>query len=200
MSGAASGDEAMSDAAIDKTLPGISPEAFDSIESLRAAGFDGFSPVGDLSGSRCAEVPVARGVFLVVREPALPPRIMPSSAAGLYRGKRPSEKVEMLTEKWVPGAIVLYVGLAAGTGVRGQLQQRIKRSIRFGGGANIAAAGGRYIWQLADHRKLLFAWLPSEEPEALEARWLAAFMQRYGVTPFANMSEEPPVAEETDQE
>lgn len=168
----------------------VSPEWFDSVESLRTAGFDGFATVNDLLGSRCGEVPVARGVYIVVREPSLPPKFMPSSAAGLFRGKKATEKIEVLTPEWVTGAIVLYVGQAGGTGVRGQLQQRIKRYIRFGSGKSVAHWGGRFIWQLADHRKLRFAWLPDDAPAGLEARLLAAFEARYGALPFANLRAE----------
>jgi hypothetical protein len=174
----------------------LGAEVFASIESLRAAGFEGFSTVADLAGSRCAEVPVALGVYLVVREPAPAPKFMPSSAAGTFRGQKPHVKPEVLAEKWVPDAIVLYVGQAGGTGVRGQLQQRIKRLIRFGSGKSVAHWGGRYVWQLADHRRLRLAWLPSEEPAALEARLLAAFESRYGALPFANLREEPATGDE----
>jgi hypothetical protein len=173
----------------------LSADVFDSIESLRAVGFDGFATVAELAGSRCAEVPVARGVYLVVREPALPPKFMPSSAAGMFRGQKASVKPETLAEKWVRDAIVLYVGQAGGTGVRGQLQQRIKRYIRFGSGKSVAHWGGRYVWQLADHRRLRFAWMPSEEPAALEARMLEVFAARFGALPFANLREESGAAD-----
>ena len=172
------------------TATDVSGAIFDSIDTLRAAGFDGFGSVNDLMGSRCAEVPVARGVYVVVREPALPPRFMPSSAAGMFRGKMATVKVEELTKKWVANAIVLYVGQAGGTGVRSQLQQRIKRYIRFGSGKSVAHWGGRFVWQLADHRKLRFAWLPEDQPAGLEARLLAAFETRYSALPFANLRAE----------
>ena len=143
-------------------MTAITAASLDSIEALTAAGFEGFVPVGDLARSGCMEVPVERGVYAIVREPADAPRIMPSSQAGRYRGEKPTVKPEILEKKWVPGAVVLYVAAADGTGVRNQLQQRIKRMIRYGGGANIGAAAGRYVWQLADHRKLKFAWLPAQ--------------------------------------
>jgi len=176
----------------------IDPASLDSIDALRAAGFEGFATVADLARSGCLEVPVARGVYVIVREPADPPRIMPSSMAGRYRNENPSVKPDVLEAKWVPGAVVLYVAAADGTGVRNQLQQRIKRSIRFGGGAAIGAAGGRYVWQLADHRKLVFAWRLTEEAPALAARMLAAFEARFGALPFANLPG-PPAAEESDE-
>ncbi|MEO5616900.1 MAG: hypothetical protein ABIS67_03940 [Candidatus Eisenbacteria bacterium] len=180
----------MNDPSPGMPAPAYAPDLFDSIDTLRAGGFDGFATVNDLIGSRCAEVPVTRGVYLVVREPALPPRFMPSSSAGLFRGQKASVKVEVLTGKWVADAIVLYVGQAGGTGVRSQLQQRIKRYIRFGSGKSVNHWNGRYVWQLADHRKLRFAWLAEDQPAGLEARLLEAFEARYAALPFANLRTE----------
>jgi hypothetical protein len=160
---------------------------FSSIDGLRAAGFEGFSSFADLDGSRCTEVPVARGVYVVLRTSEAPPRFMPSSSAPHWRGMNPSVAIEALTEKWVPGAIVLYIGEAGGSGVRGQLQQRIKRRLRFAKGASVGAWGGRYLWQLADARSLRFAWKPCDDPKQEEAGLLAAFAARYGTLPFANL-------------
>lgn len=165
-------------------------EALDSIESLRAADFTGFATVADLAGSRCAEVPVARGVYVIVRETALPPLFMERSVAGHYRGGDPSMEVETLAERWVAGAIVLFIGAAGGTGVRGQLQQRIKRHLRFGGGAAIAARGGRLVWQLRDHRALRFGWMACDDAGERAAELRAAFQRRYGAPPFANEAED----------
>jgi hypothetical protein len=163
---------------------------FDTIEELRAIGFEGFATVSDLIGSRCAEVPVARGVYVVVRDGTAPPRFLPRSGAGHFRGQDPTVPVAELEARWIPGAILLYVGEAGGTGVRGQLQQRIKRRLRFAQGARVGAWGGRTLWQLADHRSLRFAWMPCEDPRGAEAHLLAAFQRRHGALPFANLSTE----------
>ena len=179
-------------------LPSITAASLASIEGLQALGFEGFATVTDLARSNCLEVPVARGVYVVVREPADPPRFMPGSAAGTFRGQKPHVKVEVLEKKWVPGAIVLYVGQAGGTGVRGQLQQRIKRRIRFGSGKSVAAWGGRYVWQLADHRSHRFGWKECEDPLGWERRLLDTFKRHYGALPFANLKEEL-LQEETEE-
>lgn len=162
----------------------------DSVDSLRAAGFAGFATVAGLAGSRCAEVPVARGVYVIVREPALPPLFMSRSVAGHYRGRDPSRPVDTLTGRWVAAATVLFIGEAGGTGVRGQLQQRIKRHLRFGGGAAIGAEGGSFVWQLRDHRALRFGWMVCDDPGERAAELRAAFRGRYGAAPFANEEED----------
>jgi hypothetical protein len=165
-------------------------EALGSIESLRAAGFAGFATAAELAGSHGVEVPVARGVYVIAREPALPPEFMPRSVAGHYRGHDPSVPIEALTKRWVAGAIVLFIGAASGAGVRGQLQQRIKRQIRFGGGAAIGARDGRFVWQLRDHRALRFGWMACGDAGERATEIRAAFLERYGAIPFANEAED----------
>src|SRR4051794_31538823 len=93
-------------------VPEITPDSLASTDGLRALGFAGFATVADLARSGCLEVPIARGVYIVVREPADPPRLMPSSGAGRYRGENPSVKPAVLEKKWVPGAVLLYVAVA----------------------------------------------------------------------------------------
>jgi hypothetical protein len=165
---------------------------FDSVAQLREHGFAGFRSVATLRDSRCLEVPVERGVYIVVRDYDGAPEFLARSVAPPFRGQDPTLPLEALNEKWVPGARVLYVGRASGPGVRSLLQQRIKRYIRFGQGRVVAHWGGRLIWQLRDHRSLLFAWLltPDQDPAAVEARLQAGFVERYGALPFANLKQE----------
>lgn len=166
--------------------------AFDSVARLRDQGFEGFLSVATLRDSRCLEVPVERGVYIAVRDYEGPPEFLARSVAPRFRGQDPTLTLDQLNPRWVPGALVLYVGRAPGPGVRSLLQQRIKRYIRFGQGRVVAHYGGRLIWQLRDHRSLLFAWrtAPDEDPGAAEARLLAAFRERYGALPFANQGQE----------
>jgi hypothetical protein len=165
---------------------------FDSVARLRDHGFEGFLSVAKLRDSRCLEVPVERGVYIVVRDHDGPPDFLTRSVAPHFRGKDPTLPPQKLNEKWVTGALVLYIGRACGPGVRSLLQQRVKRCIRFGEGRVVAHYGGRLIWQLRDHRSLLFAWAttPDQEPAAIEARLRAAFVATYGRPPFANLTEE----------
>ena len=163
---------------------------FGSVAALRAAGFDGFVSIADLRRSGSLEVPVENGVYLVLRLSPEAPAFMERSAGGHYRGEDPSLKIEALTEKWVPGAIVLFIGRAAGTGVRGKLQQRIKRYVRFGQGAAIAHDGGHLAFQLRDHSRLLVAWKATPDAELDQARLQLAFTEHYGAPPFAQPEQE----------
>jgi len=59
----------------------------------------------------------------------------------------------------------------------------------FGRGRPVEHWGGRLIWQLESHAELLVCWrTTSEEPRQVEELMLAAFKDRYGRLPFANLS------------
>jgi hypothetical protein len=159
---------------------------------LRDLGFGGFRSVSHLRQTRCLEVPVERGVYVVARDTTAPPEFLARSVGGWFRQQDPSVAVEVLKEKWVEGAQVLYLGRARGPGVRSLLQQRVKRHIRFGQGKAVGHAGGRYIWQMRDHLALQVAWLPTpdQDPAGLESELLAGFLLAYGRVPFANLRAE----------
>jgi hypothetical protein len=162
---------------------------FRSVARLREYGFQGFLSVARLRESLCVEVPVARGVYVVVRDTLLPPKFLEHSVGGRFRQMDPTISVEALSERWVHDAMVLYIGRARGPGVRSLLQQRVKRYVRFGQGRAVGHYGGRFIWQLRDHRALLMAWMPTgdEDPAAAEARLQSAFLASHHRLPFANL-------------
>jgi hypothetical protein len=161
----------------------------DDIARLEREGFQGFRTVARLRESHCLEVPVARGVYVVVREASERPEFLARSVGGRFRGQDPTVPVETLEAKWVDGAAVLYVGRARGPGVRSLLRQRVKRMIRFGQGRVVGHRGGRYVWQLRDHAALRFAWYATgeDDPARVEAALLERFALRHGALPFANL-------------
>ncbi len=153
---------------------------------LEAEGFTGFVTNGQLHAERCERVPDERGVYVLVRDSVAPAEFMVRSTAPVWRGEDPTRPIDELQQRWVLGAQLLYVGRAAGTGVRGRLHQRIKRLLRFGHGKVVAHWGGRFVWQLRDHAGVRVAWKPCDDPAAECARLLARFTGHYGVPPFAN--------------
>ncbi len=163
----------------------------ESRASLEAAGFAGFSAVATLLLDRCERIPVSRGVYVVTRDPSHPHAFRATSPAGHYRGVDPTLPVETLAKRWIDGASVLYIGVAPGSGVRALLQQCIKRTVRFGGGAAIAHPGGAALWQLEGSMQLRFAWKPlDEDPHAQAEALLAEFVARHGRAPFAQHDRE----------
>ena len=155
------------------------PTRFDR-EALEAVGFTSFLPVAQLRRS-LAEVPLAGGVYVVVRPSTEPPHFHVVGSGGRFNGEDPNVPLATLRAKWVPGASVVYIGRA------GSLLERVGSLIRFGAGHAAAHRGGRYLWQLADAADLVVAWRPEDEPERAEAALLDAFRAQHGVLPFANL-------------
>lgn len=62
----------------------------DTVGSLREAGFWGFRSADDLTRSGLAEVPDVSGVYMVARDPTLPPVFAPMSVGGHFKQKDPT--------------------------------------------------------------------------------------------------------------
>lgn len=151
------------------------------------SGFTGWVPFALLP---TAGVPAEPGVYVVVRPSDEPPMFLDVSPAGHFKGKDPTVTVAELAALWVPGERVVYIGKAnAGANGKRHLRKRLDEYRRFGAGEPIGRSGGRRIWQLADHDRLLVGWRATDDADAatIETKMLAEFRARYGRLPFANM-------------
>ena len=159
---------------------------------LEAEGFEGFFTVGRLHSEGCDGLPNEPGVYAMVREWLAPPEFLVRSIAPVWRGQDPTQPIEALRERWVPGAQVVYLGRAPGPGVRSLLRQKVKRYLRFGHGKVVGHWDGRFVWQLRDHAGLRVAWktTDAEDVSPTEARLRTRFREHYGVLPFANSQDE----------
>jgi hypothetical protein len=156
-----------------------------TIDVLGDETFDGFVTFEELRDDASA-VPFSGGDYVVVRRAKLPPTFLAESCGGHFRGRNPTELVDVLERKWVDKASVLYVGKSD------VLRRRLQQYAKFGAGRPIGHWGGRYIWQLSDSDQLLVAWKAcgeDETPGHLEAHLAGRFKKIYGRLPFANIAD-----------
>lgn len=164
---------------------------FETIETIKDAGFGGFRSFAQLMRSGCAEVPDVSGIYMVVRDPTALPVFSSKSKGGHFKGKDPTVELTILERNWVCGAAVLYIGQAGGRGSSSTLRKRLKRYLRFGAGQPVGHWGGRLIWQLEDVDSLLFCWRPAVGVDAreLERELIQEFANNFGTRPFANLQD-----------
>jgi hypothetical protein len=152
--------------------------------ALEQRGFTGFVTFDQLADS---DVPLASGVYAILRCSTAPVAFVASSPAGVINGKDPSVSLADLTAAWVEGVEVVYIGKASAGRGRG-LRKRLDEYRRHGLGGRARHWGGRYIWQLTDAADLLVAWklTGTHDPGPVEADLIAEFMADTGRRPFAN--------------
>ncbi|WP_157439557.1 hypothetical protein [Aeromicrobium sp. Root344] len=151
-----------------------------TVGALQAAGFEGFVPLLTLN---LPEVPDEPGVYCVVRPDSDAVQFLEESVAGWWKDRDPSVTAQVLEEAWIEGPAVVYIGKASAS-----LRQRLRPYRRIGEGYKAAHWGGRYIWQLADHRSLLVCWrTEADDAAVVESRLIAEFRTAYGDRPFANL-------------
>ncbi|MFC4396976.1 hypothetical protein [Arthrobacter sedimenti] len=156
-------------------------------KGLKAEGFAGFRPIQALETMR---IPQGTGLVAVIAPDGFQPRFLPRSTAGVFKKKDPSLPAAALAAEWVEGAVVLYLG-KAGPGSKGNrgLRRQIQEFVDFGQGKPPGHWDGRLIWQLADAGSLAIAWkeLPADQLNGAEAGYHAAFVEKFGRLPFANL-------------
>jgi hypothetical protein len=142
--------------------------------------------VAQLHRSRCSELPIACGVYVVFRPRASVPMFLPKSSAGWFKGKDPSYPADVVKAKWVARATVVYVGKTVSKkGLRG----RVRALADFAFGKPVGHRGGRPLWHLADWEQLQVLWreYPAARVDAMETSLIATFRGVHDARPFANM-------------
>ena len=109
---------------------------------MAGQGFEGFLAISHLRRSRLAEVPVAAGVYVVMRSTASRPAFLATSAGGWFKGKDPTVPVSVLEARWIKSAEVIYIGKATtGTSGRSGLRQRTGQLLAYGSGKPVGHQG-----------------------------------------------------------
>jgi hypothetical protein len=162
---------------------------FENIRRIKNYGFTGFLPVSDLIEDQSI-IPASKGVYMILHLTYKAPKFLPIGSGGIFKGEDPNVSVHILSENWVDGAKVLYIGQAGGGNNNSStLKSRINKLLNFGQGKNVSHAGGRYIWQIKDSRNLVVCWktLPYDEPREVKKNLLINFKATYNKRPFANL-------------
>lgn len=115
---------------------------FNTIDDLKASGFEGFIPVAQLQTDSTA-IPRTAGVYMVVYTGENIPEFLPCGTGGFFKGKDPNVSITELETNWVKNTCVVYIGKAGTT-----LRKRLNQYLKFGNRQNIGHWGGRYIWQI----------------------------------------------------
>lgn len=164
---------------------GGSSRKMEGLATLEQQGFEGFKKVSELMETRCADVPVIQGVYVVLRESAEEPVFVEQGTGGAFKGRNPNSPISMLQANWVEDTQIVYIGMTRRT-----LKRRLSTYMRFGQGEPVGHWGGRFIWQLEDARDLAVCWKPMPAGNAAEEEtaMIQAFKQAHaGRRPFANL-------------
>lgn len=157
---------------------------FNNIDGLREYGFEGFMTKDELFADS-SSIPDHKGVYFILRDDSSSPVYLEIGSGGYFKKKNPNAALLELTNNWVEGVKLLYIGKA------NNLRKRLRQYFAFGQGKNVGHWGGRYIWQLADSRKLVVCWktLDDADARAVEKLLINEFREKYGSRPFANLAD-----------
>ena len=161
---------------------------FSNTGNLNENGFTGFVTVESLWNDRSC-IPKLKGVYLVLDHNGKPDFITPG-VGGYFKGEDPNVSIAELNDNYVSNSLVVYIGKAGKLGGDVTLQSRLSQYLSFGRGNRVSHRGGRLIWQLKEHRNLVFCWKPTpdDDPREVEKLLIDNYEKQYGKKPFANLA------------
>lgn len=161
---------------------------FNNRSKIEENGFWGFKTVKELWESR-KDIPKKMGVYLVIDSNFKNTEFINPGVGGFFKGKDPNVPISELKENYVPNSQVVYIGKAGGSDVKATLHSRIGQYLSFGKTKKVGHSGGRYIWQIKNHEKLIFCWkeTPNKEPVNVERDLINEFIEQFDKLPYANL-------------
>ena len=127
---------------------------FNTIDDLKAAGFEGFIPVAQLQADSTA-IPRTAGVYMVVYTGENIPEFLSRGTGGFFKGKDPNVSITELETNWVENTCVVYIGKAGKLkNCKATIQSRLKQYLDFGAGKK---SGHRRPIHLANKKFRQFA-------------------------------------------
>ena len=162
---------------------------FDNVKRMEKSGFEGFYKIDSLMSNRCSTIPKQKGIYFVINQDRNS-TFLKENVGGHFKGRNPTVNVGKPKENWVDDTLVVYIGKAGGSNSKATLQSRLRQYMRFGEGEPVGHWGGRMIWQLAKHRRLIVCYklLENSNPREEEKKLINDFESYYGKLPFANLS------------
>ena len=160
---------------------------FSNISNIKEKGFRGFNAIKSLWNDKTS-IPKTKGVYLVL-DPNSKPDFINPGVGGFFKGNDPNVAIAELNSNFVLGSLVVYIGKAGGPTSKATLHSRLGQYLRFGQGKKVGHWGGRLIWQLKNHRELLFCWrtTQSDDPRGIEKILINDYIKQHGKKPFANL-------------
>ena len=144
-------------------------------------GFGSFVAIRRLPRPEPPQLPVARGVYVVLLSSPGRPGFRAASGGGHWKGKDPTVPQARLEREWVEQTATLYIGRAT------SLRERVGELLRFSDGLPVRHWGGRLLWQLEGCQDFLLGWRESPDFVSLEADLIDNFVEHFRRLPFANL-------------
>ena len=162
---------------------------FNNIDDIKKNGFIGFKTVTELWSDK-SNIPKIKGVYLVINTAFKKTEFINPGVGGFFKGKNPNVSIAELKSNHVESSQIVYIGKAGSLTGKGTLNTRLAQYLRFGKTKNVGHWGGRLIWQLKNHRDLIFCWKPTpkKDPREVEKQLLQEYFKQFGVRPFANLT------------
>lgn len=162
---------------------------FSNIDELKKIGFAGFRTIGSLWNDKTI-IPKQKGVYLVLNtEWEKPVKFLNKGVGGFFKDKDPNVPIDELQQNYVTASMVLYIGKAGSIEGKATLFSRLGQYLQFGREKKVGHWGGRYIWQLANHKELVICWKPTPglDPRVVEKILIQEYKDQFGIRPFANL-------------
>lgn len=162
---------------------------FNNIDDIKKNGFTGFKTVKELWTDK-SNIPKTKGVYLVINLTFKKSEFIYPGVGGFFKGKNPNVPIAELKGNHIDNSLVVYIGKAGSPKGHATLNSRLGQYLRFGETKNVGHWGGRLIWQLKNHKSLIFCWksTPKDDPRVIEKQFLSEYIKQFGVRPFANLT------------
>ena len=156
---------------------------FNNLNKLKNNKFQGFNTIEELWNNNSI-IPNKQGVYLVLNKNENI-NFLEKGVGGFFKNKNPNVQIDRLTNEFVPNSLVVYIGKA------NNLRNRLNQYLRFGQGLNSPHWGGRFIWQIQQHKELIICWKilsDNDNPREIEKQLILEYKKQFNnKRPFANL-------------